>query len=379
MAVPAVSRGALDGAPTELDELVAQICVTLQISPTQFELAERHYRAVGDWLAGDGSPIATLQPIIYPQGSMALRTTVKPREREEYDLDLVLQVEPTTTDPMRLYNLVADRLEAHGTYGLMLERMKRCLRLSYEHDFHLDILPARRDRLRGTTCIEVPDRKLEGWHPSNPVGYVAWFEHRCDETSRAKAEREQVPLPVPLLESQLTVLRQVVQLLKRRRDNAFGNSDIAPRSVVLTTLAGHAYVGTDSLTGAVEQVLGNLALAVEQAYPAMIEVRNPTNPAELFSEAWRNNPEAYRAFVTWLRGFHAEIVTLRATEGIDAIGTQLDRMFGDNLGARAVRAYSERRAAAARAGILRYGTPGIIVGATEGRVVPRNTFHHGTT
>lgn len=139
-----------------LDELVEEICVTLQITPTQFESAEKHYRAVGDWLAKPGSVLAHLQPSIYPQGSMALRTTVRPREREEYDLDLVVQVSAFDNDPMRLYELVRHRLLEHADYRDRLEPLKRCLRLSYANQFHLDILPARPDFMRGTTCIEVP-------------------------------------------------------------------------------------------------------------------------------------------------------------------------------------------------------------------------------
>jgi hypothetical protein len=307
---------------------------------------------------------------------MALRTTTRPREREEYDLDFVLQVQPIDADPIALYELVSDRLAAHGTYKDKLERMKRCLRLNYEHQFHLDILPARRDRNRGITCIEVPDRRLECWKPSNPLGYIAWFEGKCDEAVAAKAAREQIPLPPPLREDQLKVLRQAVQLIKRRRDNAFRGSDRAPRSVVLTTLAAHAYTGSTSLTEALEQILRRIDQAIAQAAPRALEVRNPTNPDELFSESW-SDPMTYLAFTQFIRDFLAEVLALRATEGIDAISAMLDRMFGDDLGKRAVRGYAARLAQAKADGAVRFGAPGIIVGAAaESRASPQHTFHH---
>lgn len=281
---------------SDLDEVVSEICLGLQISPTQFELARGHYEAVGEWLGGDGSPLADLAPRIYPQGSMALRTTVRPRQREEYDLDLVLEVPPSVANPMLLYEQVADRLAANKTYKPKLERMKRCLRLNYEHEFHLDILPARRDRERGSTCIEVPDTALEAWKSSNPLGYIMWFERKCAFDALLKAEREQAPLPPPMPESQARVLRQVVQLMKRRRDNVFKGADRAPRSVVLTTLSATFYAGEESLTRALHQALAAIATAVTRAHPRAIEVRNPTNQEELFSESWTNDPEAYRAF-----------------------------------------------------------------------------------
>ncbi len=361
---------------TDLDHLVAEICLALQISPTQFELARQHYEAVGDWLSRAGSPLQRLSPRIYPQGGMAIRTTVKPRGREEYDLDIVLEVDPVDADPMALYEDVAERLEENDVYRPRLERMKRCLRLRYEHQFHLDILPARKDLLRGSTCIEVPDTKLECWKPSNPLGYIVWFERRCKGEALLDAIREQAPLLPVLIEQQLQVLRQAVQLMKRRRDNAFQGADTAPRSIVLTTLAARHYAGSESLTAALEQILIAIETDVRLAAPSPIEVRNPTNPDETFSESW-SDPNHYRAFVKFIGDFRREISELRAAEGLDEIGQRLDRMFGDSLGQRALVAYGGRLGDAKASGNLRFAAPAIIVGGREGRQSPPHTFHHG--
>jgi hypothetical protein len=276
---------------------------------------------------------------------------------------------------MALYEDVADRLEASDLYRSKLERMKRCLRLNYEHQFHLDILPARRDASRGSTCIEVPDTKLECWKPSNPMGFVAWFERCCDGHELLKALRDQTPLLPALAEAQLKVLRKGVQLTKRRRDNAFAGSDTAPRSVVLTTLAGTYYAGGSSLTAALEQILLGIENAIAVAHPNPIEVRNPTNPDELFSETW-SNPTHYRAFTNFIREFRQEVTALRQAEGLDDIGQMLDTMFGDGLGQKALRAYGEQLGAAKASGNLRFRGPAIIVGGQEGRKSPSHTFHH---
>ncbi len=120
-----------DSATAQLDQLLQEVTVALQLTPTQYRLAEERYRAVGSWLGDPASTLAGLRPIIYPQGSMALQTTVKPREAEEFDLDLVLQVEPISQDPLALYKRVYRRLADHGAYVQKLERMKRCIRLNY--------------------------------------------------------------------------------------------------------------------------------------------------------------------------------------------------------------------------------------------------------
>lgn len=362
----------------DLDDVVAQVCLTLQISPTQFDLARSHYEAVGEWLRTNGSPLALYNSRIYPQGGMALRTTVRPREREEYDLDFVLEVRAALMNPMALYEMVAQRLAAHDVYRRKLERKKRCLRLNYEHDFHLDILPARPDAVRQGSCIEVPDTALRDWKPSNAVGYITWFERLCEFGVLLKASRQQAPLPPLLPESQLRVLRQVVQLIKRRRDNAFARSEFAPRSIVLTTLAGQAYARQESLVASLEQVLTAIETQIDREHPRAIVVRNPTNPDEVFSEAWSTNVDAYRAFTGFIRDFRREVTALRLATGLLTIGGLLDRMFGDNLGQLALKGYGAQLEAAKKAREMRFAAPGIIVRGHEGRLPPKHTFHHSS-
>ena len=356
----------------DLDELVVEVCRTLQITETQFKEAEGHYQAVGRWLRAPESPLASLGPVIYPQGSMALLTTVKPRDHEEHDLDLVLQVEPTSQDPMRLYGQVRDRLAAHGEYREKLEPLRRCLRLNYAGRFHLDILPARPDLARGDTCIEVPDQRLEDWKESNPIGFRGWFEAKTRGVV-TESVRSQVPLssePVLQLEA---VLRRVVQLMKRHRDNRFAGSDDAPRSVVLTTLAGHVYEGQNSIILALREVLKGIELAIAARGPERIVVQNPTNPAEYFCESW--NDVSYQAFVDFIREFRTGVDVLLATRGLPAISRQLSVLFGEELGTRAVDLFVERRRDAAKSGTLRASPlAGLTVGG-PGIRSPRHTFH----
>ncbi len=356
----------------DLDELVVEICRTLQITEAQFKDAEAHYRAVGSWLGDHESPIAALRPSIYPQGSMALLTTVRPRGREEYDLDLVLQVEPMSQDPMWLYERVYDRLAQHGEYRLKLERLRRCLRLNYAKQFHLDILPARADRARCSTCIEVPDRKLLDWKPSNPIGFRQWFEERTRGVV-TEAIRSQAPLPSEPEMLTEAVLRRVVQLMKRHRDNVFPGTDEAPRSVVLTTLAGHAYEGQDSISLALVEVLRRIEQAIHAAAPGRLVVVNPSNPAERFCESW--NDVSYQAFVSFIENFRAGVEGLLAAQGFDAMGEKLNLLFGDDLGSHATKAYAERRRDAMKRGALRVSPTAGLTIAGPGTRSPRHTFH----
>ncbi len=76
--------------PRHIGEMLNAICKYLQITRAQFEKAVTSYRAVGEWLQAPGSELHVYRPEIYPQGSMALLTTVRPWTNEEFDVDLVL-------------------------------------------------------------------------------------------------------------------------------------------------------------------------------------------------------------------------------------------------------------------------------------------------
>jgi hypothetical protein len=358
---------------SELDVLLAGICESLQLTTTQYASAQEKYEAVARWLAAADSPITTLRPQIFPQGSVALQTTVRPRrekEMEEYDLDLVLQVIDDRRGPMRLYADVRDRLAANRTYAPMLEEKKRCLTLNYAGEFHMDILPAVADDAKGGTCIKVPDCKLEEWSPSNPRGYVLWFESRAD-TMLIKAERAE-PLPPNEPAEARQTLKRAVQLLKRRRDVVFGGADDAPRSVVLTTLAANAYAGAADTTDALLGILDGIAATIA-ATDGVMEVRNPTNEAENFAESWDH--ASYAAFVTFIHSFRADMHRLIAANGLTAIRERLEAMFGERPTVKAFEVLSRRIEEARRTTTLRVGAGGLLTTSpVNTREVKPNTF-----
>jgi hypothetical protein len=139
-----------------LDDVLIRICDLMQLSSTQFSLAEQHYHAICEWLGARESVLYLYQPDLYPQGSVALGTTVRPQRGDEYDVDLVceLAIDPkSVTRPVQLLDLIEARMRESERYRNRLERKKRCLRVNYEHDFHLDILPGCPDEEAGGTCL----------------------------------------------------------------------------------------------------------------------------------------------------------------------------------------------------------------------------------
>ena len=309
MLTTAIQRG------VALDRLLFSICETLQLSPTQYKKAVDRYLALADALNSPKSPFSFLETNLYSQGSMRLGTTVKPIDGP-YDLDFVceLAISHDHADPIDLLDRLFGFLKEHSVYGGMVERKNRCVRIIYQDDFYLDILPACRDHGIGGTCVQVPDREADDWKPSNPIGYGDWFEQQTlglvvtqfSESSRMFAMDKAASIePIPALEAtgEKTVLQLAVQLLKRWRDVNYSDSSFPPISIVLTTLAADCYNGEElvsvALLGILERIVARLDAA--QASHRRLKVPNPVHPDEDFSERWKENPRAYREFDAGIR------------------------------------------------------------------------------
>ncbi len=358
-----------------LDELLELSCEELQLSPTLHAAADEHYHAVARWLNADRSPLQGLHPEIYPQGSFLIGTTTKPIHRNEYDLDFVcqMQLDHSRHSALAVLLLLEEWLREHGTYGPMVEPLKRCVRLNYAGNFHMDILPAAPERPMNGTRIRVPDRKIQDWTFSDPKGFGAWFRTRGAQyllEKRADAE----PIPRYQAVEEKNPLQRAVQLAKRARDVFFGNdTDSAPRSIVLTTLMGHAYGGQRSTAHALHDLLSSMLIAAER--PSLVVV-NPVNQNEVLSEHWASNPGAFGAFRRWLEWFAAGWNRVLAANSVPATQRELTALFGDELVKKAFVKQAQRLDELRKAGSLGISRSGALV-AGAGFAVRPNTFYGG--
>lgn len=298
-----------------LDLLLFDVCDNLQLSPTQHQKAEDRYHSIAKVISAANSPFRFWNSDIYAQGSMRLRTTVKPIDTP-HDLDLVCEIDVSHAEvnPMSLLDNMFKLFSEHGVYGGMVTKKNRCIRIEYKDEFWLDILPACRDDYNGGTCIQVPDRDLRNWKPSNPIAYAEWFKNasrriivKFSDTRKALIVAEATVEPLPALQAteEKTMLQLVVQLLKRWRDIHYANSDYPPISIVLTTLAADLYTGEQSISTALLEVLDGIVGRLDAAHAQgrRLSVPNPVHLEEDFSERWDSCPAAYLAFNHGMRKF----------------------------------------------------------------------------
>lgn len=335
-----------DTRQTELDEIVAELAASLQLTDTQFNRAETSYRAVGKWLQAKDSPVSEYYSSIFPQGSLRLDTTVKPLKAAEFDLDLVCLLDWPRAKPLDLYDLLLDRMKDHGKYAPITRQNNRCIRLEYGGDFHLDIVPAIYDPNcePGSTCILIPDREKKDFRPSNPKGYATWFEQTTIRQIKAAAELsrgDMEPLKAPVPYDAKKPLRITVQLLKRWRDVAFsGRMHLAPSSIVLTTLAGTLYAGHQRSSEALMSILDGIC---EWAQKEDIKLRNPSNDQEWITDRWHDKPEMYDAFVKGVTEFRSQWYDIFTFGKFPKLSNQLKELFEEQPVQAAMAKFASRR------------------------------------
>jgi len=376
----------------QLDELLQRICRELQITKTQHEQAETSYMAVAKWLSDDKERFPDIDINIYPQGSLRIGTTVRPILQQEFDLDLVCELNlewKKYENPIKILDLIEERLKEYDTYAPMVERKNRCVRLNYKRNFHMDILPACPVILHDTGgCVKVPDRKEEDWKDSNPKGYANWFDEIASHYEpvfeystllEKAAEIDKLPDVEPV--EIKPPLKRAVQLIKRYRDVYFKDTPKeAPISIVLTTLAGRVYQGQGSVNETITGILEGIQEMVQKQQK--IIVRNPMNELEILSERWDSEPKLYEHFLQFISEFckkWKEVNDLKHA-GFIEVTDVLKQMFGEepiNKGLTKQAMFTQEMRKRGKLGVTSAGILATTPVAASKEIVPlkRNTFY----
>ena len=349
--------------PKHVEELLEDLADSLQIPPSRYEAAERSYKSVGDWLHRETSTLRQAKPQVYIQGSFRLGTVIKPiSDAEDYDVDLVCELSASKArlSQERLKSALGYELKAYAAAHSIddPEEGRRCWTLQYADSaqFPLDTLPAIPDgahkrmlleqRAMSTewsdTAIAITDREhpnyrqiSEDWPHSNPKGYSEWFRFRIQNVfnarrlklaMEARASVEEIP------EYRVrTPLQSAIQIVKRHRDMMFiERADEKPISIIITTLAAHAYNQEPTIAGALYSILVRMNNYIEDRQ-GVAWIANPTDPAENFADKWQEHPERRDAFFEWLEEARADFAAAAATATREQAFSGLEAHLGKQL------------------------------------------------
>lgn len=344
-------------AKHELFKVLDRLGSKLDITKTQYETAKKRYEAVGKWLASgeycltEGNKVCLRDGVIYLQGSIQLATTVKPIGQDEFDVDLVFfspNISKYDIEPSELNRLIGDRLRENDDYRNMMDaspnngRLKRGWRITYADEFHLDITPSINNHTEYNNSEYVPDRKIQDWKPSNPRDYAVWFNDSAsklpswsfifkDSINIAMESHKVTDFPED--EEMKPLLKRYVQILKRHRDEMFKEREQKPISIIITTLATHAY--NECVKSKVYNNELDLLVDVIREMPNYIIndsgkyfILNPKTRYENFAERWNEVIAKKSAFDAWHENVLAFFESLYTISGTHNMFDALGRSFG---------------------------------------------------
>lgn len=348
--------------PQQFSSVLEEVAAALDIPESYYELAVERYGSIGGWLERDGSIVAQYKPLIYPQGSFLLGTVTRPiSEKDEYDLDLVseLNLLKNSITQADLKKLVGDEIKYYASAHNMkspVEEGRRCWTLHYADgvQFHMDILPAIPDAVefkqflesRGIapsnwtdSAIAITDNTLPNydqidseWPRSNPKGYAEWFRSRMqtrfDAIRKSLMETQVDEVPEYKIK---TPLQRAIQILKRHRDIMFTKvPDDKPISIIITTLAGHAYNNEPDILTTLQNIVVDMPRYIQQS-DGVVWIPNPVNPLENFADKWAEHPQREENFYKWLSKVQKDLNAALEQPNIQRAAESLKSRLGERV------------------------------------------------
>lgn len=339
-----------------IDNLLNKLAKEIDIPDSLFDVAEKRYISVGEWLNRKDSYLNKIgaNVDIYPHGSTKLGTMIKPTTNDdEYDIDVVCEIKNVSKNISTQKQLketlgkdIKSYARAHNMNNIP-NNGNRCWTLNY-HDnaqFHMDFLGAipnhntkgihlecdmnsadifkSKDYTLAITDQRSPvyDKISSEWNISNPRGYFNWFKSKMEK--RYNIYKEQFAMEASIeIESVpeykvKTPLQKSIQILKRHRDIYFKNNvDYRISSIIITTLVAHTYENESSiyltLKKAVEEMPNYIRVNEDKYY-----ISNPVDINENFADKWNHDVMYPKFFFEWLKQLRADFFK--------------DALLGDNI------------------------------------------------
>ena len=347
---------------TEINDILSRGASLLDITPSMFEEATSHYKAVGEFLENH-----SVDADISPCGSILTGTVVRPYSKDDdayFDIDVLVNrpgFGRVTDAPGEARGPVDKALLGSDRYGDRAEECDECITIEYvsngiEGGFRLDLNTCidDRDNPCAQTCETYPKyadyavsmawENPEQWHGSNPRGLCQWFIDRNErfaapgraqrkarilkESRGVYASIEDVPDSLDRSEMQ-----RAVQVLKRSRDEFYHRrvrSEKAPASCAITVIVGVLSDDLPDDATAIDFLKGFVRCA-----RLLAETRSLPNPVydEDLLQEWGD--EDFDFLVSWTEEIERSLGALRYGTREKA-SAAAEAIFGSKVGRRAM-------------------------------------------
>ena len=277
----------------------------VNLNQGRIEELDQHVKAVTSYLRNN---LPGFRRVEY-QGSRALGTIIRPvKDRHEFDADLLVIVDKDGDAPKPYSDTLWGTLKGSDRYKEKIELWNRCVKVKYQGQCHLDLVPCVEDDGKQFVCPRNDDELEE----TDGTGFRDWFN---DQNRITQGN-----------------LKRTVRLLKFLRDHK-GNFSVP--SVILTALAGEAIETEDAESDEVNTMADTVATVLTRIDERLQEcdeipvIANPANPDLIFNTHWEDNQ--YQNFRR-LMGVYASTArqALEETDKDKSIATW-QKLFGEDF------------------------------------------------
>jgi len=375
--------------------LLAETAIRIELPPSLHGLAVDRFEAVRNHVERTDSLLCDRVRIFYPQGSMAIRATIKSRRRSDgYDIDIVAElILPPDTRPAVVLDMLFEAINGPpgSKYHGMVERQTRCVTVYYADGMHLDITPTllidEHDPRRSVLFHAKPEEPHQAHRRllMNSFAFCEWFNDRtpidlafveayrikANALYEARADADVVPVPEHSTEvGGKSAAVVALQLLKRNRNIKYLSRKglRLPPSVMMAKFSGDAAVPGSSISGAlyaiIEVALGTLEAADREGCVA--DVRNPRCADDRFTDRWPENLRAQKIYIQDLNLFRDQLDALMSS-GLTLSEKQdlLIAMFGESPARSVIHDYSASLGRAVESGQRTVAPSGRIIPAAS--------------
>lgn len=341
---------------TEINDILSKGANLLDITPSMFEEATSHYKAVGEFLGNHG-----IDADISPCGSILTGTVVRPYSENEdayFDIDVLVNrpgFDSANSTPGEVRGPVDEALLESDRYSNMTKECDECITVEYvangiEGGFRLDLNTCVDDKTckmrqeYADSAISMAWKNPERWHGSNPRGLCQWFIDknerfaalgRAQRKTRILKENRSLYASIEEVPDSLdrSEMQRAVQVLKRSRDEFYhrcGKSEKAPASCVVTVIIGRVSDHLPDNAKAIEFL--ESFIRCTRSLSAVRNLPNPVYDEDLLQE-W--DDESFVLLASWAEEIERSLGNLRCgtqTKG----GAAAEAIFGSKIGKRAM-------------------------------------------
>lgn len=349
-----------DREDVQLDIFLDIICSKLQINKAREQKLQNAYDNLTDCISND-SFFDRYDSLMYPFGSRALRTVVKPLKKEEYDLDFAikLHLRPFGITPLEFVKELERCLSNGKNVPKKLKLIRHGVLVVYSGDFHVDIMlgiDESNNRLR------VPDWKDNEWVYRNPKGYINWFESKFIADfediklykyyqqyypellkNKMKIEmRTETEAIVPAFETypEIQPIQRITQLVKRHRDLFFQKNSLKEfrtSSIILTTIIGDTYNKETSIYEGLSNFAESTLKLLNKNKNYFLPLINPADrftdnqKKEDLTNKWKKDDKYIIAFKEYLQKLDQDWLELHSKNSIRQRAIFLQEIFGESI------------------------------------------------